>query len=84
MKKDLSKKEVYSIVESFFKRKEFNSEQLKKIRRLAMKYKIPLKEKRKLFCKYCLNKLEGKTRINKEHKSITCRVCNRVSKFKLK
>jgi RNase P subunit RPR2 len=83
MKTPLSKTQTQEKINSFFKQEEFKPEQVRKIKRLAMKFKIRLKEKRKLFCKYCLHKLKGKTRINKESKTIICQFCNKKSKFKL-
>lgn len=84
MKRVLSKQEAHATINSFFEKVHFNAVELKKIRRLAMKYKIPLREKRRKFCKYCLNKLEGKTRITKTHKTIVCKHCGKSSRFLLK
>ena len=83
MKKDLSKQEVEKKIEKFFKRKKFNSDEVKKIRRLAMKYKIKLSKKRKTFCKSCLSQLKGKTRIIKTHKIVMCGNCGFKNKFKV-
>jgi len=83
MKTPLNKKQAIEKIDSFFKNSNFSPEELKKIKRLAMKYKIKLKEKRKLFCKKCLNALKGKTRINKKFKSVICKFCNYKNKFKL-
>ena len=49
MKTPLNKKQAIEKIDSFFKNSNFSPEELKKIKRLAMKYKIKLKEKRKLF-----------------------------------
>ena len=83
MKTPLNKKQAIEKIDSFFKNSNFSPEELKKIKRLAMKYKIKLKEKRKLFCMKCLNALKGKTRINKKFKSVICKFCNYKNKFKL-
>lgn len=84
MKSDLSKYQAEDKIESFFKKDSFTPKELKKIKRLAMKYKIKLKDKRKRFCKKCLSQLKGKTRISKTHKTIICQVCNYGNKFKIK
>jgi len=84
MKKEISKKEAEENIESFFKKRDFSAEEVKKIKRLAMKFKIKLRDKRRNFCKSCLNKLEGKIRITKKHKTIICKSCSYKNKFKLK
>ncbi len=83
MKKTLSKQEVQNRIDEIFKKLYFTPKELKKIKRLAMKYKIKLKDKRKRFCKKCLSQLKGKTRISKTHKTIVCQICNYRNKFKL-
>ncbi len=83
MKTNLNKTEAKEKIENFFKRKEFNKDEMRKIRRLAMKFKIRLKDKRKLFCKKCLSQLKGKIRISKEYKTIQCSFCNFKNRFKI-
>ena len=83
MKLRLTKKQAEEKIEDFFKKYSFKSEDLKKIKRLAMKYKIKLKDKRKKFCKKCLSQLRGKIRISKTHKTIICQSCRYGNKFKL-
>ena len=86
MKSKLSKTEVKKEVEEFFKNiKNKSSKKIKKIKRLAMKHNIPLKEKRKLFCKKCLVAYSGreKVRIKKGNKIITCSGCDYVGRWKL-
>ncbi len=82
MKTKLSKSQVEQKIEKFFKKAEFTKEEVKKIRRLAMKFNIKLKDKRKNFCKKCLSQLRGKTRITKTHKTIECEKCGYKNKFK--
>ena len=84
MKKTISRQEAREKIEEFFKKKNFEAREVKKIKRLAMKHRISLKEKRKLFCKKCLSKLKGKTRINKTHKSIRCEKCGFLNRSKLR
>lgn len=83
MKRDINKKEAVVRINEFFEKDNFDSEEIRKIKRLAMKYKIRLGMKRKLFCKKCYSKLEGKTRLNKKHKTIECINCGFKNKFKI-
>ncbi len=83
MKTKISKQEAKEKINYFFQREKFTAEEVRKIRRLAMKFRIPLGEKRKFFCKNCLNKLKGRTRITKTHKSVVCEVCGYKNKFRM-
>ena len=83
MKTRISKTEVREQIDSFFKKSNFSPKEVKKIKRLAMKYKISLKEERKKFCKKCLNKLKGKTRISKIYKTTECDYCGYINRHKL-
>jgi len=83
MKTKLSKTEARTKIDDFFKQETLDKEKLRKIRRLAMKFKIPLKEKRKRFCKKCKSQLNGSVRITKTHKTIICKECSFRNKFKL-
>jgi len=84
MKTKLSKTEAKEKITSFFKKSNFTPEEVKKIKRLAMKFNIKLKEHRKKFCKKCLSKLKGKTRITKLYKIVECFTCGYRNKFKIK
>lgn len=75
MKKTLSKTEAKEKIDHFFKKDSFTSEEMNKIKRLAMSHRISLSNYKKLFCKKCLSKLQGKTRISKEYKNIECENC---------
>ncbi len=83
MKKEISKKEVKELIETFFSRQEFRAEELRKIKRLAMKFNIKLSEYRKKFCKKCLAKLGGKIRVAENYKTIECENCGYRNKFKM-
>lgn len=83
MEKKLSKKQAQEKIQEFFQTSNFKPEELKKIKRLAMKYRIRLGTLRKKFCKKCLNSLKGKTRITKTHKTVICKNCQAKNKFKL-
>lgn len=85
MNKKLTKKQANEKIENFFSNLEDKKpEQIKKIKRLAMHYKIRLKDKRKLFCKYCYAVLKGRTIIRNKIKSVVCEKCGKVSRWKLK
>ena len=87
MKKNISKTEAKEKIENFFEEIENKSpKEIKKIKRVAMNFKIPLKEKRKLFCGNCLKSYSGseKVRIKNGIKSVTCDNCGKISKWKIK
>jgi len=84
--KNISKTETKEIINEFFKKiKNKTPKEIKKIKKLAMRRNIPLKEKRKLFCKKCLNPYSGKEkiRIKRKIKSIICENCKYKSRWKL-
>ncbi len=83
MKYELGKKQVQVKIGEFFLQDDFSSGDLKKIKKLAMKYKVRLGTYRKLYCRTCLNKLSGKTRISKTHKIIICCKCNSINRIKM-
>ncbi len=83
MKKTLSRLEAEEEIRFFFNKNSFSSDDVKKIKRLAMKYKIKLKKYRKLFCKKCLSQLRGKTRTAKNYKTIGCEKCDHKNRFKI-
>lgn len=87
--KKLSKSEAKEKIENFFEKENLKSatpKNTKKIKRLAANKKIPLKEKKKLFCKKCLNPYSGKekVRIKNKIKSIECLNCGYIARWKLK
>lgn len=87
MKNKLSKTQAQEKIQEFFKDvKNKTPKEIKKIKRVSMKYKIPLKEKRKSFCKKCLNAYQGneKVRIKNKIKSVTCKKCGNISRWKMK
>ncbi len=87
MKYKISKKEAEEKIEEFFQNIKYkSSKEVKKIKRLAANKKIPLKEKRKLFCKKCLNPYSGKekVRIKSGKKSVECLNCGYVSRWRIK
>lgn len=83
MKTTLSKTQAKEKIDKFFQTANFNPEQLKKIKRLAMKFTIKLGNYRKSFCKKCLNPLAGKLIITKTHKTVACKYCGFRNKVKI-
>ncbi len=82
----MSKSEAHEFIEEFFKNLENKtSKDVKKIKKLAMRHKIPLGEKRKLFCKKCLNPHKNPSvRIKKNVLRINCEKCGHDSRWKIK
>ncbi len=85
MKKKISKKEAKKQIEEFFQYLPSKSpKEVKKIKKLAMSHKIPLKDKRKLFCKKCMNPYQMPSiRIRNDKIRITCDNCEYKSRWKV-
>ena len=85
-KTSISKTDTIKVIEDFFTEiKTKSSEEVRKIKKLAMGHNLPLKEKRKTFCKECLNPyVKSKIRINKKIKSLTCEKCGCTSRWRIK
>lgn len=85
MKKSVTKNEVKEQIESFFKDiKTKTPKDIKKIKRLAASYKIPLKDNRKIFCKKCLSVYKSpKIRIKNGKKVIECKNCFHIIRYKI-
>lgn len=83
--KKISKDEAKKKVKNFFSEiKEKDSSQVWKIKRIASKNKINLKEEKKLFCKKCLEPfISPKIRIRSGFKTITCENCGNVKRIKI-
>ncbi|NMB66942.1 hypothetical protein GYA25_02690 [Candidatus Woesearchaeota archaeon] len=89
LKKEMSRTQIEKKIKEFFndeKFKEKSQKEIKKIKRLAMSKNIPLKDFKKLFCKYCLKPYSGieKVRIKNKIKTIECSNCNKKSRWRLK
>ncbi len=86
-KKDISKSEVRKAIEEFFSQINKKSQkEVKKIKKLVMRNKIPLKTYRKLFCKKCFIPYSGqeKVRIKNGMKSIECVNCKETGRWAVK
>jgi RNase P subunit RPR2 len=79
----MSKSEAKELISEFFQREAFSSEEVRKIKRIAMKFNIKIGNYRRLFCKKCLSKLGGKLRVGKIHKTVECGICGHKNRHKL-
>ena len=86
MPKKISKTEAKKQIEEFFLNiKNKTPKEVKKIKKLAMGFNFPLKEKRKTFCKKCLNPYKAqKTRIRNKIKIIVCKNCGHVNRWRIR
>lgn len=84
MKTKLLGKEAQKRIDEFFKREKFSAGELRKIKRLAMKFNIKLGVYKRKFCKNCLSQLKGKTRVDKNYKTVKCENCSYLNRFKIK
>ncbi|MFH1607535.1 MAG: hypothetical protein ABIA78_00165 [archaeon] len=85
MKKSISKTDAKKNIEEFFKDMDNKTpKKIKKLKRFAMSYNIPLKEKRKLFCKKCYSVYQKpKVMIKNKIKSVVCENCGNANRWKL-
>ena len=83
--KKLSKKEAEEKIKEFFKElKNKTPQEIKKIKKTAMKHNIKLKEKRKGFCKKCYS-FDLKTKSTKNKiKTVECKNCKSIMRWKIK
>jgi len=84
MKKKMSKKEAEEKIKIFFNSDKLDAKSVKKIKRLAMKYKIRLEDYRRRFCKECYSDLKyGKVRVSKMYKNVECGKCGKLNRWKI-
>ena len=84
--KNISKKEAEEIINEFFINiKNKSPKEIRKIKKIAMRKNILLKEKRRLFCRKCLIPYSGKEKIKIKNKikSIVCGNCGYINRWKL-
>ncbi len=85
--KKLSKTETQEHIASFFRDiKKKSAKDIKKIKKLAMSQNIPLKEKRKLFCRKCFAPYSGKEKIRVKEgiKNVECLNCKETNRWKIR
>jgi len=83
--KKLSKTDAMGQIEKFFSDvKNKSADEVKKIKKLAMRYNIKLGDNKKLFCRKCFSPYNTPSiRINKGRVSITCENCSYVASWKV-
>jgi len=82
--KKLSKTEAKKQIEELFKDiKSKSPKDVRKIKKLAMSYNIPLKEKRKLFCKYCFSPNLKIIGIKNKIKKVQCENCGKIARWRI-
>jgi len=85
MNKKLSKIEARKKIEEFFKDVENKSpNEIKKIKKLAMRHNIKLGEKRKKFCKRCYSPWLKVIGVKNKIKRVLCEDCGNVMRWKIK
>jgi len=84
--KEPLKTQIRKEIEEFFKDiQSKNPEDIKKIKKLTMRYNIQLGNLRKKFCKKCFSPFrKSKIKIRNDVKIITCENCGYVSRWKIK
>ena len=85
--KKLSKTEANNEIKEFFRNiEDKSSRDVKKIKKLAMSYNLPLKDFRKKFCKECFTPYTGKEkiRIKNKMKIIGCKNCDNITRWRIK
>ena len=84
--KKISKSEAQEKIKDFFSHiKHKTSEEVKKIKKLAMSHNIKLGDKRKLFCKNCLNPYgKPSVAIKNDFMTIECEKCDYKNRWKFK
>ncbi|MCK9596984.1 hypothetical protein M0R19_07390 [Candidatus Pacearchaeota archaeon] len=83
--KKLSKTETTKEIKDFFEEiKNKSPREIKKIKKLAMSQNIPLKGRRKLFCKKCYSPNLKVKSIKNKIKTVECLNCNNLMRWKIK
>ncbi len=86
MIKKLKKEDILTMINSIFL-KNSSKKEIKKLKRLSMSKNIKLGNLRKKFCKKCLAYFTSETseiRIKKHHKTVRCKNCGYISRWKIK
>ena len=84
--KKISKTEAKKQIEEFFLNiKDKTPKEVKKIKKLSMSFNLPLKEKRRTFCKKCLSPYKiQKIRIRNKIKSVVCKNCGYINRWRIR
>ena len=85
MSEKLSKQEAEKHINEFFVNiKDKKPNEIKKIKKLAMRYNIKLKDKKKLFCKKCFSVKIKTIGVKNKIKRVQCENCKSVFRFRIK
>lgn len=80
----MAREQVRRKIDLFFEQKNFDKEDLRKIKRTAMHNKMRLGKHRARFCKKCSSSLvDGKIKVNKTHKMTKCKICGYLNKIRI-
>ncbi len=79
----LSKTEAEEKIKETFSKK-LSPREIKKIKRLAMKHNIKLKDLRKKFCKKCYSTELRVKSIKNKVKTVECKNCKNIMRWKIK
>jgi len=85
MKSKLSKKEVEETIKQIFSNNP-SPKEIKKAKRVAMNKNIKLGKLKQKFCKNCysvFNSQNSEIRIKRGLKTIKCKNCNKISRYKI-
>ncbi len=81
----LSRIEAKKEIEEFFENIESKTKkEIQKIKKLAMRYNIPLGKLRKKFCKKCYSPNLKVKSIKNKIKTVECRDCKNIMRWKIK
>jgi len=84
MKKSSKSEAETEILELFKDLKNRTPKEIRKIKRLAMKHNIKLRELKKKFCKKCFSQDLKIKSVRKRIKTVECRKCGNLMRWKIK
>ena len=78
----LTKKQAEEKINVFFEKKH-SKEEVRKIKKISMRYRIKLKEFRKKFCSKCFSMNLKFKKVKKNIKTVECSECGNLMRLKL-
>jgi len=78
----MNKKHADEEISEFFREKH-NSDEVKKIKKTAMRYRIKLKDLRKKFCKKCFSMNLKFRKVGNNIKTVECSDCGNLMRWKI-
>ncbi|MBU3913377.1 MAG: hypothetical protein KKE50_04770 [Nanoarchaeota archaeon] len=79
----MNKKQAEEKINEFFEKKH-DKEEVRKIKKVAMKYRIKLKDSRKKFCSKCFSMNLKFRKVKSNIKTVECSECGNLMRWKLK